>query len=654
MSSLLTLRRRIFLTLLPLLILIAILGSAGVLLLHRLGGSISVILWENYESVVAMQELTEALERIDSSFQFMLVARGLEDPKERQELETRARTEFETNWERYRAALGKEQGNITILPREEECVTRLVELTRQYREQGDNFFRRSALEGANHHDYYRPDGLYTNFTQIKAVANEVLQLNQREMKLASARASQTALNSIFWLSTGLGLAVLLAGVVTWHTIRTILQPIKAVTQSALGISAGNLNQVVPVLYADELGQLAEAFNLMARHLRDYRQSQSAQLLRAQRTSQATIDSFPDPVIVIDAEGTVEMANPAARQLLGLVPKQTGKLPSGMWSLPEPLLQPLGAALRGEADYLPEEFDKVILIGSNGRDRAVLPRILTIRDPYGITLGAAVLLQDVTRLRLLDQVKSNLVATASHELKTPLTSIRLVVHLLLEETTGPLTPKQIELLLDARENSERLLAMVNNLLDLARLEQGWRQLEIQPVSPESLLRSAADGIRPRAEDKGVALVFDIPPGTPAIAADPSRMGTALRNLLENALTYTEPGGTITLSAAAGPDSVQLTVADTGVGIPTDYLPHVFEKFFRVPGQSGGSGTGLGLAIVQEIVAAHGGTITCESHPGVGTSFRLTVPLAAEGAPVGFVFGAVTSDTPPLSEKNSHAN
>src|SRR5207302_5188749 len=158
--------------------------------------------------------------------------------------------------------------------------------------------------------------------------------------------------------------------------------------------------------------------------------------------------------------------------------------------------------------------------------AVLPRVLTIRDPYGNALGAAVLLQDVTRLRLLDQVKSNLVATASHELKTPLTSIRLAVHLLLEEEIGPLTPKQTELLLDARENSERLLAMVNNLLDLARLEQGWRQLDVRPESPDSLLQTAADAVRPRAEDKRVEIALSVPQGLPAVAADRSRLGHAL--------------------------------------------------------------------------------------------------------------------------------
>src|SRR5207253_2003332 len=154
-----------------------------------------------------------------------------------------------------------------------------------------------------------------------------------------------------------------------------------------------------------------------------------------------------------------------------------------------------------------------------RERVVLPRILTIHDPYGNILGAAVLLQDVTRLRLLDQVKSNLVATASHELKTPLTSIRLAVHLLLEEAAGPLADKQTELLVDARENCGRLLAMVNNLLDLARLEQGWRQLAVGPTAPEALVQSAAEAIRPQAVDKGVAVVVDVPPNLPPVAVDP---------------------------------------------------------------------------------------------------------------------------------------
>ena len=253
-------------------------------------------------------------------------------------------------------------------------------------------------------------------------------------------------------------------------------------------------------------------------------------------------------------------------------------------------------------------------------------MLPIADPYGNTLGAAVLLLDVTRFRLLDQVKSDLVATVSHELKTPLTSIRLVVHLLLEETVGSLTPKQAELLLDARDNTERLLATINNLLDLARIEEGRVKLERVPEPPQALLRCAAEAIKPRADDKQVALTVEAPDDLPPVAVDVGRMGHALANLLDNALAHTERGGRITLGAARSDRAVVLSVADTGAGIPPEHLPHLFERFYRIPGRSPEAGTGLGLAIVREIVTAHGGDITCESRQGEGTTFRITLPAA----------------------------
>lgn len=633
----LTLRHRIFLTLVPLLLLVAVLGTAGILLLLRLSNSINEILRENYDSVIAMERLNEALERIDSSYQFTLSGRV-----------EQARRQYETNWKIYRDNLQFEQNNIT-LDGERELVERLTALTEEYRRRGDVFFADetdAGREGA----YFGPGGLLGQFAAIKDVSHAILRLNQNNMEAASAAARRTAMHSLIWFAAGGGLAILLAGFSAWHTIRTILRPIQAMTEAAQGISQGNLDQVVPYVGDDELGRLAQAFNTMSRHLRNYGQSQSAQLLRAQQTIQATIDSFPDAVLVIDLEGTVEMANPAASRLLGVVPRQKGQSASGLWQPPDALRQPLTDALQGQRDYLPEGFDRVILLGANGRERAMLPRILTIRDPEGHMLGAAVLLQDVTRLRLLDQVKNNLVATASHELKTPLTSIRLAVHLLLEEeqSVGPLTPKQMELLLDARENSERLLAMINNLLDLARLEQGLRQLSIQPEAPESLLRTAAEAVQPRADDKGVEIDLDVPPGLPAVSVDAARLGHALRNLLDNALTYTDRGGKITLAARADSDAVVLEVADTGIGIPPDHLPNVFEKFFRVPGQSRGTGTGLGLAIVHEIVTAHGGTISCESRLGNGTTFRIRLPIALNGISPNYVAGeANATQTSPVS-------
>jgi signal transduction histidine kinase len=617
-----SLRYRIVLTLLPLLLLMAVIGGTAMVLLNYLGGRASAILRENYDSVLYMERLNEALERIDSSFPFALAGE-----------EGRARGQYEENWKEYRYRLGQEQRNITE-PGEAELVARLTELTEQYRGLGDAFYRRPAGDPARKQDYFGPGGLLDTFLQVKDVSGQILRLNQESMEQASRRARETARASVIGFGFGLPAAALLAVALAWWTSWSILRPIRAVTDSVRAIGAGNLDQVVPVLSRDELGQLAEAFNEMARQLRHYRQTDYSRLLRAQRTSQATIDSFPDPVLVVDPEGHVELANPAAQRLFGVssapaagpgVKGAEREKLSVPWQPPEPLREPLREALTNQRPYLPEEFDRAVALRSDSQERSFLPRLLPIRDPYGSTLGAAVLLEDVTRFRLLDQVKSDLVATASHELKTPLTSIRLALHVLLEEAVGPLTPKQTELLLDARDNAERLLAMVNNLLDLARLEQGRQHLDLRPEAPAELLRSAAEEVRPRAEDKGVAVTVEAADDLPAVAVDGERLRHALGNLLDNALRYTDRAGRITLSASADEGHVTLVVADTGLGIPPEHLPHVFERFFRIPGQSPGAGTGLGLAIVREIVSGHGGTITCESQPGAGTVFRIRLPV-----------------------------
>jgi signal transduction histidine kinase len=614
----LTLRYRILLTLLPLLVLVAGMGGAAVFILHHLGGSIDAILRDNIDSVLYMEHLNEALERIDSSFQFALAGR-----------EAKARGQYQANWPSYEENLRLEQGNITI-EGEGELVARLTALTERYRRQGAAFYGRPARNPARHNDYFESGGLLDTFKELKDVSGQITTLNQDKMESTSQEAQRTARNALIGFAVGSAAAVLLAGWLALQTTQAILRPLRVMTQSAQAIGLGNLDQVVAVPSRDELGDLAEAFNRMARQLRLYRQSDYSRLLRAQRTGQATIDSFPDPVLVVGPQGHVEMANPAAQHTLGLVVERDPESAAVAWQPPEALRQPLAEALRDQRPYLPERFDQAFALRADGREHFFLPRILPIRDPYGNTQGAAVLLQDVTRFRLLDQVKGNLVATVSHELKTPLTSIRLAVHLLLEEAVGPLEPKQVELLLDARDNAERLLAMVNNLLDLGRLERGHGPLERRPISPAVLLREGAEAVGPRAEAKEVAVSVEAADDLPPLAGDPAQLQHALGNLLDNALTYTDRGGRITLSASPSNGAIVLAVADTGRGIPAEHLPHVFERFFRVPGQQPKSGTGLGLAIVREIVTAHGGTVTCDSQPGAGTVFRLTLPVASAAA------------------------
>jgi PAS domain S-box-containing protein len=607
----LTLRQRIALTWLPLFILLVLLGGAAAFILRHLGGRIEEIMRENYRSVVYMKDLNEALERVDSSLHIALAGR-LAD----------ARAQYADNWRKYRANLSDEQENIT-LPGERELVDELISLSTTYEQQGDAFLASETNREKLMEAYFKGNGLRHTFNEIKRLSDKIRAINQDNMLQVRDDARQTAHTALWGIGAALVVGGALAVGLGVQALRAILFQVNAMTESATAVGRGDLDQIVPAASRDELGALADAFNTMTRQLREYRQSQQSRFQRIQKATQATVDAFPNPVLVLDARGHIEMANPAANCILGVSPETNVESSVVAWEPPSELRQPLHEAMERQQAYVPEGFDRVISRQHGDQNRVFLPRLFPIRDSAGATLGVAVLLEDVTRFRLLDEVKSNLVATVSHELKTPLTSIRLAVHLLLEETVGPLTPKQLELVIDARDNAERLLAMINNLLDLARHERG-AGLDVAMTSPAALLRAAADANRPRADDKGVELGINVAPGLPLVSVDSVRMGNALQNLVDNALAFTERGGRVTLSATADDGPVTLSVTDTGIGIPEEHLPHVFDRFFRVPGQSRAGGTGLGLAIVREVVAAHGGTVSCVSRVGKGTEFRISLP------------------------------
>jgi signal transduction histidine kinase len=222
-------------------------------------------------------------------------------------------------------------------------------------------------------------------------------------------------------------------------------------------------------------------------------------------------------------------------------------------------------------------------------------------------------------------KYDLVATVAHELRTPLTSLHMSIHLCLEQSAGPLTDEQGILLSSAREDCERLRLLADELLDMGRLASGRVALELEPSAPEELARRAWSSFRPGAEDKKVALEFAVPESLGRISADRERMHRVFGNLLTNALRHTPAGGTVSLTARREGSAVRFEVADTGEGIPAEYLAQVFEKFVRGPGRQR-TGNGLGLCIARDIVAAHGGQIGVVSEVGRGSTFWFTLPIA----------------------------
>jgi PAS domain S-box-containing protein len=360
---------------------------------------------------------------------------------------------------------------------------------------------------------------------------------------------------------------------------------------------------------------------MAASLREFRRTDQAKLMRVQKATQQAFDSLPDAVAVVDPAGKVEVATESARAVFGLKPgASVGDLPFD-W-----LVELYREAVRsGRPAAL--EGGRAVQQFVHGEERYYRPEAVPILDDERETTGMILVLKDVTQLRQQEEIKRSVVRTVSHQLKTPLTSIRMAVHLLLAEKVGGLNEKQAELLLSAREDSDRLNEILSGLLDISRLESGRVRMEFQALSPAAVVADAIEPYRRDAQDRGVGLLDEVPRDLPAVWVDPTRIGNVFGNLISNALRHTPAGGRIRISAEANDAWVRFLVSDTGEGIPAAFLSRVFEPFFRVPGQREVSfGAGLGLAIVKESVEAHGGTVGVESREGGGSSFSFTLRRA----------------------------
>ena len=602
-TKMLGLRQKISLGFGALLVIILVIGAQSLLHLSRLGVSIDVILRENYRSVIACQQMKEALERVDSGVLFILLGHA-------QEGETLVRDHQAAFEKALQAALG----NIT-LPAEGEKAARLRDQFGQYQALLKDLVDPGKPQDARKQLYF--EGLLPLFGQIKDTADAILQMNQLNMSEANDQARRSAANARRQMYVLLIAGTAMAFVFIFFTRKWVLRPIHRLIRSADEIRRGNLDLVVACDSRDEIGHLSGSFNAMAASLREFRRTDQAKLMRIQQATQQAFDSLPDAVAVLDTAGNVEVATESARTVFGLKPGvAVGDVPFGWMAdlFRQALQNGRPASLEGQRSI--QQFVR-------GEERYFRPEAVPILGAERLTTGVILVLKDVTQLRKQDEIKRSVVRTVSHQLNTPLTSVRMAIHLLLGEKVGPLNEKQAELLLTAREDSDRLHGILNSLLDISRFESGKVSLDFRSLSPRSIVTDAVEPFRRTAQDRGVSLQAEVEGDLPEVWADTTRIDHVFANLLSNALSHTSPGGRIALTAEAGEAWVRFHVSDTGEGIPAPFLSRVFEPFFRVPGRPNETGAGLGLAIVKEIVEAHGGGVGVESREGQGSDFSFTL-------------------------------
>jgi PAS domain S-box-containing protein len=610
------LRTKLFLGYLVFTAALIVLGAWSAWHLREMGGVARNILANNYDSIVAAQEMRESLARQEAARLGLLLGEG-----------GSARQELTEERRRFDASLRSAANNITE-PGEAETIAVLTQDRDAYYREVDGFLAAMGTPPSRPTERIIRNwpGVAAEATRLRDDCGRLLQINQQAMVAKAEAASRVAYR---WFRTALGIAaaLVLAGFLfALFLAQRIVRPLSILRATATRIAGGDLDATAEIAAQDEVGQLAGDFNRMAERIRAVRRSDLGKLLIAQQTTEAAIDSLYDPVIVTDAQGAVTRLNPAAEQIFGPAAGYAGR-PIEAIAGGNQLAVAVAEALRSQRPVAGEGITSVLPLGVAGAERAFRLRTTPMHDGEGRLLGAVSLLEDVTHLREVDRMKSEFIATASHELRTPLTSVQMNILLLLEDA-GSLTTSQRDLLESCRRECARLERLTHDLLDLAKIDAGQHAPQILPIALGEAVASAVEAVRPRATRQGITLTVQSAQALPPALADRLQIERVVINLLNNALRATPSGGAVRVAVQQRENDLLVAIADTGRGIPAEYLPHIFDRFVQVPGDTAG-GAGLGLAIAKRIVDAHGGDITVQSELGRGTTFTFTVPRAPRG-------------------------
>jgi two-component system, NtrC family, sensor histidine kinase KinB len=405
------------------------------------------------------------------------------------------------------------------------------------------------------------------------------------------------------------------------TIYSVLAPIRQVARDAHKIAQGNLEYRTGWKSRDDFGVIAAELNRVAVRLRDLHDSEAGRRQMEFQLSDAVLQSIFEPIIVTDGKGHILKVNQAAAELLGEAAGDRLALantPGGdkiLSAIRDAVALQKAVATEDEASMLPMRIGK--------KERSFRLRTTPMRDSEGRLLGTVTTLEDVTSLQDTDRFKTQFLNVASRKLRDPLLQLRRGLYALGQGFGGELQPLQTELVAAASKESEKLDELMADLIEVAELDAGKRELKLEPIRPQQALSDARDRYCDEAARKCIRVELRAYADLSAVQADRRAMRSILDNLLANALRYTPEDGEILMAAEEVKDRVQFTVRDTGRGIEAERLSTIFDRFNPMSE----SGSGLGLALVRRLVESLGGQIAVESRLGNGTTFRFTLPVAA---------------------------
>lgn len=464
----------------------------------------------------------------------------------------------------------------------------------------------------------------TLLSKIRKDITELMRLNMEAIERKSDIASITAEKAIAVISISGTLCFLIAFVLIINLPSNIANPIKELTESIKQIANENYKKRIHYEKRNEFGELANSFNTMAEKLEEYAESKLDKILKGKKRIDTLINKMHDPVIGIDEQKIVLFANEEALKIIGLQSDQLiGKQ-----------IQDVAVTNDLVRDFIKDLFQDekkresaLLKIYANGKESYFEKEIVDIDIvPTGETdsqfIGQVIMLRNITQFKEMDFAKTNFIATISHELKTPIASIKMGLQLLENKQIGVLNDDQSNLVQSIRDDTGRLLKITGELLNMTQVESGTIQLNVAPTNVSELVEYAIRATKSMAEQKHLELRLQMENNLPDVLADNEKTAWVLTNLLSNAVRYSYENSAIFIIVESTQDKVRFAVKDAGQGIEEQYMDKIFERYFRIPGTKK-EGTGLGLSISKEFIEAQGGTITVQSEYGSGSVFSFTL-------------------------------
>ncbi len=462
-------------------------------------------------------------------------------------------------------------------------------------------------------------------SSIRKDIAELMQLNMSAIEHKSSIADSTAKSAIAAISVTGMFCFIIAFILMINLPSNIADPIKSLTESIKQIANQNYKERVHFESRSEFGELAKSFNTMAEKLQEYSESKLDKIIRGKKRIETLIDNMHDPVIGIDESKKVLFVNDEALKITGLKKENfVGKQIQDVAVTNDLVRDLIKEVIQPENINSDKEPMKIY---ANGKESYFEKEIVDINivptgEQTSHFIGQVIMLRNITPFKELDLAKTNFLGTVSHEFKTPISSIQMGLQLLENEQIGNLNDEQKNLVKGIKEDSNRLLKITGELLNVTQVESGSIQLNVKPSDIRTIVEYAVNANKSAAEQKNIRFKINIENGLTEVLADTEKTSWVLNNLLSNAIRYSYENSEVVISIQKKEGKIQFSVTDTGQGIPPQYMSKIFDRYFRIPGTKK-EGTGLGLSISKQFIEAQGGKISVESELGAGSKFTFNL-------------------------------